>query len=149
MPGEKRGTKHSALSGFRWHPIILVVVLLAASLAWPAGAEAAGWRAGVARAVITPGETLWMSGYGGRDRPAEGKLTELWAKALVLEDPGGKKAVLVTLDLIGIDRDLSLAVRRELGRRFGFGLDGIALATSHTHTGPVVGLQAARKSLPK
>ena len=53
---------------------------------------------------------MWMSGYGGRTKPAQGKETELWAKALVLEDAKGRKAVLVTLDLVGIGRDISTAV---------------------------------------
>ena len=47
---------------------------------------------------------MWMAGYAARDKPAEGKMTDLWAKALVLEDPAGKRAVLITLDLVGIDR---------------------------------------------
>ena len=71
----------------------------------------AAWKAGVAKVVITPQENMWMSGYGGRERPSEGKLTDLWAKALVLEDPRGQRAVLVTMDLVGIDRETSLAVR--------------------------------------
>ena len=43
-----------------------------------------GWKAGVASVVITPQDSVWMSGYASRDRPAEGRLTELWAKALVV-----------------------------------------------------------------
>ncbi|MEO8497374.1 MAG: hypothetical protein ABI614_20075 [Planctomycetota bacterium] len=63
----------------------------------------AAWKAGMA-----------MSGYGGRDKPAEGKLTDLWAKAAVLEDASGNRGVIVTLDLVGIDRTLSLAIRDSL-----------------------------------
>lgn len=102
-------------------------------------APAAGWKAGAAKAIITPEQPLWMSGYGGRDRPAEGKLTELWAKALVLEDKAGQRAVVVTLDLVGIDRETSLAARNEIARRLKTPLASVALCTSHTHCGPVVG----------
>ena len=49
------------------------------------------WRAGSAKVVITPQQFIWMSGYGSRDHVAEGKLTELWAKALVLQDPLGNR----------------------------------------------------------
>jgi len=28
-----------------------------------------GWKAGVARVIITPKESMWMAGYGGRDHP--------------------------------------------------------------------------------
>ena len=39
-----------------------------------------------AKVVITPEKALWMSGYGGRTKPAEGKVHDLWAKALALQD---------------------------------------------------------------
>src|SRR2546422_11512400 len=82
-------------------------------------AKPASWKAGAAKINITPEHFMWMSGYGGRNKPAEGKLTELWAKALVLEDPNGRRGVLVTMDLVGIDRGLSLAVCEELNRKHG------------------------------
>ncbi|MEX0585103.1 MAG: c-type cytochrome, partial [Pirellulales bacterium] len=47
----------------------------------PAAGAATGWKAGAAKRVITPRENMWMSGYGGRDKPSEGKLTDLYAKA--------------------------------------------------------------------
>ncbi|HVW35852.1 MAG TPA: hypothetical protein VHB99_01065, partial [Pirellulales bacterium] len=55
----------------------------------PTSAFAEGWKAGAAKTVITPEKLMWMSGYGGRDKPAEGKLIDLWGKAIVLEDPAG------------------------------------------------------------
>jgi dienelactone hydrolase len=100
---------------------------------------AAQWKAGVAKLAITPEKPMWLSGYGGRTRPAEGKLTDLWAKALVLADEKGERAVLVTLDLVGIDRDVSARVCREIMSRQKLARDRIALCCSHTHSGPVVG----------
>ena len=81
---------------------------------------------------------MWMSGYAARTKPAEGKLHDLWAKALVLEDPAGHRAVLVTMDLVGIDRRLSVAVCEELRKKYHFSRDAIMLSVSHTHCGPVV-----------
>src|SRR5688500_10413583 len=95
-----------------------VILLLALSFAGPAFA-ADTWKAGVARARITPEGLMWMAGYAARTRPAEGKATELWAKALALEDAAGKRAVLVTLDLVGIDRALSDAIRDEIKKKHG------------------------------
>lgn len=97
------------------------------------------WKAGVAKRAITPEKPMWMSGYGGRDHVAEGKLTDLWAKVLVIEDPQGKQLAAITLDLVGIDRQTSLAVRNEVCRQHGWELSQVAIFTSHTHTGPVVG----------
>lgn len=96
-------------------------------------------KAGVAKTIITPETPMWMSGYGGRTKPAQGKETELWAKALVLEDAKGHKAVLVTLDLVGIGRDVSTAVCKRLQDKYGLERASIILSCSHTHCGPVVG----------
>ncbi|RMG34687.1 MAG: hypothetical protein D6725_13805 [Planctomycetota bacterium] len=115
---------------------------VAAERPTPARPTPPSWRAGVARAVITPPKLMWMSGYASRNRPAEGKLHDLWAKALVLED-GTRRYVLVTLDLVGIGRELSDRIRRQLERTHGLKRSQITLATSHTHTGPVVGRNLA------
>ena len=101
--------------------------------------DSAGWKAGVARACITPPEYMWMSGYAGRDRPADGKLTELWAKALAVEDSAGTRHVLVTLDLVGIDRETAREITTAVTSRHGLPREAIALSTTHTHSGPVVG----------
>ncbi len=100
---------------------------------------AAMWKAGVSRVVITPEKPMWMSGYGGRDKPAQGKVHDLWAKAALIEDPAGARAVIITLDLVGIDRATSQAITSRLRERFGLKRDQISLCTSHTHSGPVVG----------
>jgi hypothetical protein len=96
------------------------------------------WKAGVARVNISPELPIWLSGYGGRNKPAQDKLDDLWAKALVLEDASGRRAVLVTMDLVGIDRELSREVCRRIEERFKLPRSAIALSTSHTHSGPVV-----------
>jgi hypothetical protein len=101
------------------------------------------WKAGAAKVRITPEHLMWMSGYGARTKPAEGKLQDLWAKALVLEDQTGRqgprRAVLVTMDLVGIDRALSVAVFGELAEKYKLRREEVILSVSHTHTGPVVG----------
>jgi hypothetical protein len=97
------------------------------------------WKAGAAKVAITPEEPLWMAGYAARTRPTDGKLTELWVKALVLEDPDGNRGLVLTLDLVGIDRTLSQAVCGSLKEQYGLQREQIAICTSHTHSGPVVG----------
>ena len=82
---------------------------------------------------------MWMSGFGSRDKPSEGKLHDLWAKAVALEDPVGERFVLVTLDLVGIDRATSERICTQLASRHGLERRQIAINTSHTHCGPVVG----------
>ncbi len=98
----------------------------------------AEWKAGAASRNITPETYMWMAGYGSRDTPADGKLTDLWAKALVLEAADGKRAAIVTLDLVGIDRATAAKICQTAAEEHGLNRDQIALCTSHTHSGPVV-----------
>lgn len=97
-----------------------------------------GWKAGLARINITPSEPMWMAGYGSREHPSEGTLTDLWAKALVLEDSTGKKILLITTDLLGIPGTMSAHIRDRIGAKFGLTRSQIILSSSHTHTGPVL-----------
>ncbi len=97
------------------------------------------WKAGTVRAVVTPGTPMWMAGYAARNKPSQGVVHDLWAKALALEDSTGKRAILITLDVCGISRDLSIRVRDEIQKRLGLEREQIVIACSHTHSGPVVG----------
>lgn len=96
------------------------------------------WFAGLGKCVITPQNPMWLSGYASRTRPAEGKLHDLWCKALALMDRRGRCCVLVTLDLVGIDRRLMQSIQRQILDRYQLPAESIRLACSHTHTGPVV-----------
>ena len=98
----------------------------------------AGWKAGVARAVITPDEPIWLAGYASRDRPSEGTLVDLWAKALALQDSQGHKIVTVTTDLLGFPRQMSNRIRDQLAVHYGLTRSQIILSSSHTHSGPVL-----------
>jgi neutral ceramidase len=115
--------------------LVLVVFAMVAENA-SASKQDGGWKAGVARVKITPLESMWMAGYAARNHPSEGRLHDLWAKALVLEDSAGNLAVLVTMDLVGIKRELSNRIRDILRAMYGLTRDQIILNSSHTHTGP-------------
>lgn len=117
----------------------LVIALLIAAAASPTLLSAEkGWQAGVAKVNITPELPIWLSGYGSRTKPAATKHDDLWAKALVLEDSGGHRAVLVTMDLVGIDRGISQEVCKAITEKYKLPRSAIALSTSHTHSGPVI-----------
>lgn len=113
---------------------IFCFVSLFASACW-----GDGWQAGTARSEITPEQPMRMSGYASRDRPAEGKLTDLWAKALVLRDAKGHTGVLITLDLIGVHRSTAAEITRRLSESHDLEREQIAINCSHTHSGPAVG----------
>lgn len=100
--------------------------------------SAEGWKAGVAHAVITPNEPMWLAGWAARREPAHGKAGELYAKALALEDAAGQRVVIVTSDLIAIVRLTAQLVARRIEDRHGLARRQILFNASHTHTGPEV-----------
>jgi neutral ceramidase len=112
---------------------ILMVWLMLSASAW--GAEI---KAGLARRVITPALPIWMSGYAVRTRPADGVVLDLWAKALAMEDSRGRRAVIVTTDLIGLPREISEAVAARAKEQYGLERSQLLLNSSHTHSGPVI-----------
>jgi hypothetical protein len=114
----------------RFVPVLFLLV--AASLA------AADFRAGIARVIITPKTPIWMSGYGSRNRPSEGVVHDLWAKALALEDRKGSRVVIVSTDLIGLPRSTSELVAARVQKEHGLDRSRLVLNSSHTHSGPML-----------
>ena len=104
----------------------------------PAGGNAGGssMLVGFARSVITPEQPMWMAGYGARDHRAEGTVQDLFVKAVAIGEP---VAVLVALDLIGIDRDTCRRIATRIEERHGIPRDRVAINCSHTHCGPIIG----------
>lgn len=101
-------------------------------------ADASGWSAGFARTVITPEGPLWMSGYGSRDKPAEGKQTDLYARTAALRDPSGTTFVVVALDLVGMSPEMGAAIAQAVETEHKIPRSQILFATSHTHCGPAL-----------
>jgi len=96
------------------------------------------WNAGVATTVITPQQPMWMSGYAARNKPSEGKIHELHAKVLALEDAQATRLAIVTLDLLGIDRSMRDRLEKEVQRRYQLAPANLLINNSHTHCGPVL-----------
>src|SRR5258708_23543669 len=96
----------SPIKTYRNRVVKLCTLLCLGSLVSSAQGEEASWKAGVAKAVITPEKGVWLAGYGTK-RPPDGKLHDLWVKALALEDPRGRRAVLVTSDFQGVPKGFS------------------------------------------
>lgn len=118
--------------------MIAILIILSSERLAAQGNSRPGWKAGVSGVIITPEESMWMAGFAHRTSPSSGKLHDLWAKALVLEDASGKQAILITTDLSGIPKSISDSIRNRLERRFNFSRSQIIFNTSHTHSGPVL-----------
>lgn len=109
-------------------------------------ATAADLEAGAAVADITPptGHPMW--GYASRkDKPCEGVLDQLFAKAIVLKSGTGKIA-LVSLDLGRAPTRTSMGRIRQALAADKF--TELFLVASHTHHGPVIELDDWPKENP-
>lgn len=118
---------------------ILLLVLMLASPLLAADAKS-DFQAGLARVTITPPTPFWMSGYASRSNQSVGVLHDLHAKALALRDAQGHRVVIVTMDLIGLHRSVSDEVFARVKKQFKLNRADVLLTCSHTHSGPVVGL---------
>ena len=108
----------------------------------------ANWKAGTATAVVTPQKLLWMAGYAARKKPAEGKVQDLFAKALALQDEQGNRLVFVTLDLIGVPQSVRHMVAERAEKEFKLPPANLVMNASHTHSGPSFrGSQPTEKEL--
>jgi hypothetical protein len=99
---------------------------------------AQGFRAGTARAKITPEEPGWLGGYGHRSRPAEGVAADLWARALALEDNRGHRCILANADIHIFTRRLHREIVAAARERFGLEPGEVMLIATHTHSGPAL-----------
>ena len=73
---------------------------VAAAAALPATLNTPRWRVGLATIDVTPPLGVWMGGYAARKEPARGIAQPLHAKAMAVADSGGRRAVIVTIDVL-------------------------------------------------
>jgi len=127
-------------------PLIAALGLVAGALSVAQPVDSpAPLKAGVAQQIITPAMNMWMAVYASRKKPAEGKVQELYAKALALEDVAGKRFVFVTLDLIGILPSLRMRMEEKVQKAYGLPPESILLNASHTHSGPEYRMEKGRE----
>lgn len=118
-------------------PMQMRVWILGSILA-AATSGAAEFRVGVARCNVTPPLPFRLSGYASRTNASTVVRSELWAKALAVEDGASGRVVIVTADLIGFPREMSDTIAARVGKAYGLDRSQLLLNGSHTHYGPVV-----------
>lgn len=97
-------------------------------------------KVGFAKVEITPPLGIPVAGYNQK-RYADGILDPLYAMAVVFDD-GEKRAVLVSLDLIGIAQVQMDTIRNAVAARVNTQYGAVFVECTHTHTGPEVRVSA-------
>jgi len=116
---------------------VLLGALAAGEAAQDTGAD---WKVAFASVKITPEQPVSLAGYASRTGPFEKVESDLYAKALCLEDRNGQVGVLVTTDLVGLRAEISENVCSRVAQSAGLKREQILLNSSHTHTGPALSL---------
>lgn len=128
-------TKHTTA-----RPIIACVAWVLTGIA--ASAAEPEWKAGLAQVKITPDQPVPLSGYAARTKPFEKVAADIYAKALVLEDRAGQRAVLVTSDLLGFPAAVAEPICERIQKKTGWQRRQILLNSSHTHAAPQLATKA-------
>ena len=90
---------------------------------------------GIAQTDITPTTSVWLTGYGDRDRKSEGVYQALRAGAVYLRDDS-EEILLLTADHIGYDSTYAALAKAAIGVATGLTPRQIILTATHTHCGP-------------
>lgn len=93
-------------------------------------------KAGFARVEITPPLGVSVQGYFVK-RYAKGVLDPLLATAVVFDD-GEKRAVVMSVDVIGMNMAFMSLLRPAVAKAIGADVEGVFIACTHTHVGPGV-----------
>jgi hypothetical protein len=128
--------KRGSVAGAGW----AVLSWLCLGLAVSAGAAQPEWKVGLAQVKITPEQPVFLAGYASRTKPYDQVATDLYAKAMVLEDRTGERAVIVTADLIGFTAAIAEPIARRICEKTGWRRSSILLSAAHVHTGPELSL---------
>jgi len=92
--------------------------------------------AGFAEIDITPPIGTWMGGYAFRSTGCTAIHDPLFARAAVFEN-AGKAIAILSMDLIGLDDRVVVAVRTGIEKETGIPAAVVMLNASHTHGGPL------------
>ena len=94
-------------------------------------------QVGISKVNITPKTPAYLTGYANREKPAEGVLHDLWAKAMVISNKH-EKIIIVTTDLLGLSHQVSVEVAEKIMAKIGIERRQLVFNSSHTHSGPMI-----------
>ena len=116
--------------------LLLVVLSLSVPLARMAGAPLV--LVGAAKTDITPDLPIRLTGYTGRPAETDQIERRLYARALAIGADRQSPAVLITVEVIGISRDIADAVAASLKAKHGIERERVSVCSTHVHSGPAI-----------
>lgn len=94
-------------------------------------------KIGYHKVDITPKSNVELCGYGFYlSRKSTGIHDPLYARAIYLRDFSDKEILLISCDLIGINREIVVSTRARIEKETKIIPNKIMVSTTHTHSGP-------------
>ena len=102
--------------------------------------KSAGFKAGVARRIITPTTKVELAGLGYYlERYWERVRDDINATALVVTGSNDQSVAIVAMDLMYNDEAFTASIRQQAAAQTGLAPEAICINCSHTHNAPTAG----------
>ncbi len=93
-------------------------------------------KVGFGRERITPCRSMPMAGFDRREAPSSGVLDDLYVSAMALIPAEGDPFVMLSFDLLGVDRQLCRQLYDVVSAKLGIHAERLWVSATHTHSGP-------------
>jgi len=87
---------------------------------------------------ITPREPVFLAGYPSRNALSDGVEDPLHLRIMALEDEQGRRAAVVTADLLKFPKDMAWRTKRWAEEHLGLPSASLIINLSHTHSAPAL-----------
>src|SRR5690554_877128 len=95
------------------------------------------FKAGAAKSKIIHPNSIPLAGYIKRTENSRGINDSIFVKTVIVDD-GISRLVIISLDILKVDRILVLAIRERILATTGFKSGEIMVTATHTHSAPRV-----------
>lgn len=98
-------------------------------------------KVGVGEAIITPPNPVGhqMAGYDRGTTTSKGIHDNLYTRSIVVEGEDGTTIMLMTVAVVNINEPIMDMIRIGVEKQTGIPFKNIAISSTHTHSGPVIG----------
>lgn len=103
------------------------------------------FRAGAAKADISPVEGIQIAGDIGRRRPCTGVIDPIYSRALIIEH-GDQKYCILSINVLAIDNPWADEIRKRAQKRYGLPPESVMIHITQNHATPSIGNHFCRDS---
>jgi neutral ceramidase len=129
------------INGTFWIVAPLIITILTVSACRNSSGSNPKIKVGVGETIITPPNPVGypMAGYDRGSSTSTGIHDNLYTRSIVVEGADGTTIVLMTVAVVNISEPIMDLIRTGVEKQFGIPFKNIAISSTHTHSGPVIG----------